>query len=478
MKVKFDDPTIRNLQPASTPYDCMADKEPGFGLRIHPTGTMTFFYQYKVDGQRRFMALGNYPTTKLKKARELYQAELEKVKALRRGSADGVDPVQEVKRQKQERLDTKRLRIEEEQKEMAALTVEKLVTGYIEKYAKRFKRSWAKDEQMLNREVVATWGKRKAADIVKRDVIKLLEQIVDRGAPIMANNTFAVIRKMFNWAIEQDMLQNSPCIGVKPPSPKVSRERVLSEAEIRSLWVNIDRTDLSISNEARSCLKLILLTAQRPGEVIGLHTSEIDGNWWTIPAERAKNGKAHRVYLSPLAQEIISDSIAAAKKSKEKADVKNSQENGQDKKTTVELSDQKYSGFVFPTPHKTKEKPIGDTALAVAVGRNLAYPLTDDTGKPLLDKANKPVKENRLGVEQFTPHDLRRTAATFMAGMGYMDEIIDAVLNHVKQGIIRTYNRHDYDKEKQQALEAWERKLNGIITGTVSNVVPIKRKTA
>ena len=72
---------------------------------------------------------------------------------------------------------------------------------------------------------------------------------------------------------------------------------------------------------------------------------------------------------------------------------------------------------------------------------------------------------NRLGVDQFTPHDLRRTAATFIAGMGFMDEIIDAVLNHVKRGVIRTYNRHDYDKEKQQALEAWERKLNGIITG-------------
>jgi integrase len=80
----------------------------------------------------------------------------------------------------------------------------------------------------------------------------------------------------------------------------------------------------------------------------------------------------------------------------------------------------------------------------------------------------------RLGVDHFTPHDLRRTAATFMAGMGFMDEIIDAVLSHVKQGIIRTYNHHDYDKEKQQALKTWERKLNSIFTGAAPNVVSIK----
>ena len=85
---------------------------------------------------------------------------------------------------------------------------------------------------------------------------------------------------------------------------------------------------------------------------------------------------------------------------------------------------------------------------------------------------------NKLAIDQFTPHDLRRTAATFMSSLGFMDEIIDAVLNHVKQGIIRTYNLNKYDKEKQQALEAWERKLNSIITGNECKVIPIGRKAA
>jgi integrase len=131
-----------------------------------------------------------------------------------------------------------------------------------------------------------------------------------------------------------------------------------------------------------------------------------------------------------------------------------------DKKT----GETKPKGYVFPAPFRKKDQPMGDTALAVAVGRNLAYPLTDKNGKPLFNKDGKPATENRLGVEHFTPHDLRRTAATGMGGLHIMDEVIDAVLCHVKKGIIGTYNRHGYDKEKQAALEAWDRKITSIIT--------------
>lgn len=107
----------------------------------------------------------------------------------------------------------------------------------------------------------------------------------------------------------------------------------------------------------------------------------------------------------------------------------------------------------------------GVTAYAIPVLHN---------GKPVYDASGKPVTENILGVSGFTPHDLRRTCATFMSKIGFMDEIIDAVLYHTKQGIIRTYNVNRYDKEIQQALEAWERKLNSIITAKESNVIPIK----
>ena len=259
----------------------------------------------------------------------------------------------------------------------------------------------------------------------------------------MSNQVLKVTRKMFNFGVERDILTHTPFTGVKALAPTNSRKRTLTETEIKTLWASIDNA--SMSNEIRRALKLILVTAQRPGEVTGMHTRELDGHWWTIPAERAKNGQEHRVYLTDTALELIGDTTG--------------------------------KGFVFPTPHQAKEQPIDAHAMPVAVRRNLEWPLTDKKGKQLYGNG-KPATENRLDVGKFTPHDLRRTAATFMASMGFMDEIIDAVLNHVKQGIIRTYNRHGYDKEKQQALEAWGRKLEAITTGTESNVIPLRRKTA
>jgi integrase len=238
---------------------------------------------------------------------------------------------------------------------------------------------------------------------------------------------------------------------------------VLSEQEVRTLWNGIERTDLNMSLEMRKALKLVLLTGQRPGEVAGMHTSEIDGEWWTIPAERAKNGQVHRVYLTATALGFIAEAIAEVKRLRKIP------------------AGKEYSGFVFPSPHKKKEQPIGETALPIAVMRNLAYPKTDKKGNPLFDKDGKPVTENRLGIEQFTPHDLRRTTATFMSKAGFMDEVIDSVLNHKKKGIIKTYNQNKYDTEKQQALEAWENKLTIILAG--DKVVDMqqereKRKTA
>jgi len=117
-------------------------------------------------------------------------------------------------------------------------------------------------------------------------------------------------------------------------------------------------------------------------------------------------------------------------------------------------------------------------SISQAVSRNMAVPVQVN-GKPVIDKKGRAVTENKLGVADFTPHDLRRTAATFMSQIGFMDEVIDAVLNHSKQGVIRTYNLNRYDKEKQQALETWERKLNSIINDTESaKVIPITRKAA
>lgn len=434
---RFTDKFVASLKPAEKEY--WVREGQGFAIRVLPSGEKVWYYIYTFEGRKRYMRLkdGGYPDVTLADAREAFDIAKVKMK-------NGIDPLAE----KEQKAEARR----------KAPTVSVLVNEYIERHAKRFKRSWAKDEQILNRDVVPAWGNRKAADIAKRDVIHLLEGIVNRGAPGMANNTFQIIRKMFNYAVEKDILQHTPCSGVKLPAPKNTRERTLSEDEIKTLWESLDRTDLNMGLDSKRALRLILVTAQRPGEVIGMHTSEIDGEWWTIPSERAKNGKTHRVYLTGLVREIIGEAIEQIKAMRKIP------------------SAAEYSGYIFPCPHKDKDKPLGDTALAVAVRRNLAFPVTDSKGKPLFDKDGNPATENKLGVEHFTPHDLRRTAATFMAKAGEMDEVIDAVLNHAKQGVIKVYNQYRYDREKQQALETWERKIRSITTGEKGKVIPMNRK--
>ncbi len=437
----LDDMTIRNLKATGKEYT--KREKGGFGVRVLPSGRKVFFYLYRIDGVRRFLNLGEYKDKlhpngiTLEQARKAFNIEQGKVAALKAGRSEGVDPA----KAKQEASEK---RIAESEEHRKALTIEELVKEYIEKHAKKFKRSWKEDDRILKREIIPVWGKRKAKDIVKRDVVLLLEKIIDRGSPGMSNNTFQVIRKMMNFAVERDILPYSPATGVKALAPKVARERTLSAEEIKTLWDKLDVAAISI--EIKAALKLMLLTAQRPGEVIGIHTSEIDGNWWTIPGERAKNGKTHRVFLSQTAKMIIAQSIERIKEIREIP------------------AEEDYDGFVFPSPHRKKVQPIDSHALSVAVQRNLTWPLLDKKGKQLYEKDGKPASENRLEVDHFTPHDLRRTAATFMAQMGFMDEIIDAVLNHAKLGVIKVYNQYRYDKEKQLALEAWEQNLLIIIS--------------
>jgi len=426
--MRFTDLMLKKLRATSNKY--YLREGDGFTIKVWPTGTKTWLYIFTFDGKRHEMKLGEYPAVSLEVARQRYNEA-------RKLLLNGKNPAA-----------VERESIEDRRK---APTVKDLCGEYIERHAKRFKKSWQKDERILNHDVVPAWGKRKAADISKTDAVRLLEKIVvDRNAPGMANNTFQVVRKMFNFAVERDILKYSPCIGVKMPAPKKIRDRVLSEAEIKTFWHKLDRA--AMFPESKNALKLILITAQRPGEVIGIHTNEIDGDWWTIPAERSKNGKAHRVYLTGMAREIIQKAVDYIKLIREIP------------------ADQEYSGFIFPSPRHGNNKAIAPLALSIAVSRNLA--------SPIKDKDSKIIKTvNKLGVDQFTPHDLRRTAATFMAESGEPDAVIDALLNHVKQGVIKVYNLYRYDKEKQIALESWTRRLESITTGSdARNVVPMRRK--
>lgn len=389
-----------------------------------------FIYTSPETGGKVYKPLGSYPDLTLSIAREtaaLLRAEL----------LQGIDPKAKERRAAEARVKSDEEAQRQREAEEQALTVTELFDDYMVRHAKLNKResSWREDERLFKVNVEPRWGKRKAADIKKRDCIALLDGYADR--PALCHNVMKLTRKMFNFAVEKDILEHTPFTGVKVPVELESRERILSEAEVRKLWMT-ELPKAGMSDAVKRIIKLLLLTGQRVGEVCGITPDEIDGHWWTLPPERTKNGQTHRVYLTDMAIELLGTPI---------------------------------NGYYFLSPvTKTDDQDnpiynyIDENAVANAIRKNLK---DYQPRRPIKGERVSMVQvpeEKKMELAHFTPHDLRRTFSTFLAQLGFHDEIIDAVTNHKKQGVVRIYNRYKYDKEKQQALEAWEQKLVSIVT--------------
>jgi integrase len=304
---------------------------------------------------------------------------------------------------------------------LAADTVERWAAQFIELHARRKTRALtlAQYESVLRRLVLPAWRGRTVHDIKRRDVIELLEQIaVDR--PIMANRTLGVLSKLFNWLCERDVIVASPCAGVKRPSEENARERVLTDPEIKRLWLACD----AIGGPAGACIKTLLLTGQRRSEVAGMRRSEISGDVWSLPGERTKNKKRHDVPLSVQALAILESMPVIA-----------------------------GSDYVF------------------TLGR---APLSHfDRSKQLIDAQMKPDRPWVL-------HDLRRTVASGMARLGLRLPVIEKVLNHASgsfRGIVGVYQRHDFAAEKRDALARWADHVDSLVSGKpVGKVVSLRSR--
>jgi integrase len=424
--MKLTDRTIKALKPKPARYEVWADGNAGFGMRVSPAGRKSWIYLYRFEGKSRRMTLGTYPAVGLASAHVKHAQAKE---LLEKGDDPGS------------------LHVEKRRAERQAETVQNLADEYLEKWARPRKRSAAEDERILNKDVLPAWGKRKARSITRRDVILLLDGIVERGSPIQANRTLATVRKMFNFAISRDIVDATPVAMVKAPARENQRDRVLSVGEIRIFWGGLDRAPMSAA--VKLVLKLQLVTAQRKGELVGAALSEFDFDEgvWTVPAERVKNGIAHRVPLSPLTLELIEEARAVAKQA-EIARV--------EKLPGVEPREPEW---LFPSPY----------------GNGSIKPKTVNNA---LQIAMEPVKKGKapaINLKNMTPHDLRRTAASGMTALGINRLVVSKILNHVETGVTAVYDRHAYDNEKRHALEAWAAHLEGILSGKpkADNVVTL-----
>lgn len=378
-----------------------------FGIRTSYGGRKSWFVVYRQNGKLKRLTLDRgYPALSLKDARD---------EALRQASRiiNGVDVAgakQELRR---------------------APTVRDLGSLYLEKWAKPRKKSWREDDRILRVYVLPKIGDQKIHAVQRRDLVDLVDEIANK-TPIQANRVLACLRKMFNFALERELIEFNPCARVKPPAGERARDRVLTPEEVRGFWNSLKKT--TIAWQIQLALKLMLVTGQRKGEVIGAEWEEVDleERVWTIPARRAKNKLAHRVPLSAVAVALLKEA-------------KDTRKTGSD--------------FVFP-------------------GRG-----TD--GALLATSVDHAVRDNRQSfiagegagaktIPHFTPHDLRRTAASFMASAGISRLVIKRVLNHVDKDITAVYDRHSYDREKRAALNVWARQLTRIISGGQSK---LRRRT-
>jgi len=209
---------------------------PGFGVRAHHSGRKTFIVRYNAEGGKRRMTLGTHPTMSLADARARAREILGAV-------AGGEDP--QVER-----------RVEKNAETFAELAAE-----YMERHAKRKKRRWREDERIIKVDLLPGWRHKKARGISRRDVGDLLDGIVERGSPIMANRIKALISKVFNFGISREIVDNNPCFGVPMPAKARQRDRVLSEEEILAVWNALNQEEPIMA----ATFKMRLLTAQRGG---------------------------------------------------------------------------------------------------------------------------------------------------------------------------------------------------------------------
>ncbi len=399
MKAKLTDVGIRSYTPRAAQYAIGDAACPGLCIRITPKGIKTFAYAYrdKTTGKVTWLTIGRYPDVPLAKAREV-------VNDARKTVANGGTP-----------LPPKIQRAEAEKKtktyaDVVALYYDAKLTAL---------RTGDKVRETLDRiGRVYGWNERPVVSITDDDAAAMLHDIADRrGKKTMANQTKHIVHAMFKWAKQpgRKFVTVNPFADLPAPGGAiVSRDRFLSPDEIRQVWPALDAPErFNVSRDAATALRLILVTAARPGMVGGMVGSELrglrgpseHGPHWSLPGERMKAGSAFITPLSGLALELLRPHL--------KADP---------------------GARVF------------------------------DLGRDELQKAARQIVAG-LGMKPWTPHDLRRTAATILDREGYSLEQIGALLAHTRKGVTAVYARWDKFDLRREMATVIERSLRETLDG-------------
>ncbi|KEZ19405.1 Phage integrase [Sphingobium yanoikuyae] len=376
----------------------------GFGVRTLTSGAATYVLQYRMGGREaktRRYTIGSHgsPWTPV-----TARAEAERLQIL---VAQGIDPAEADKQRRREAVDL-------------------AFSNYADRFTKSCDpRGWGRVvEQGLRLHIKPVLRDKALTKITRIDVV----EVFDRMPPNQqANrrNVFAVLRRLFKWAISRGDIDRSPMEGMETPPAVKARDRWLSDDELRRIWTVAPQTHRCFG----PIVRLLIVTGQRREEVSSLSWAEVSraDRLWRLPSERAKNGEPNSVPLNDLAIAIL-DEVA--------------------------------HGHNWPRRGRV---------FATSTGHNFtAY----DKGKKKVDKLL--TEDGGAPVAPWRLHDLRRTVATGLQRLGVRFEVTEAILNHVgasRSGVAAIYQRHDWKTEKEQAMRDWGSHLQAVL-GHGPSLVP------
>jgi integrase len=399
--------TKRSVE-ALKPHAIISDEEiRGFVARRSGTGPVSYGFRYRPKigpAKQRWLALGRHGNITADQARTLAKKRAGEV-------ADGRDPAAEHQERQRE---------SEKARQASKNTVNAVLDNFVARHVKNL-RSGYEVERAFNVYVRAQLGNKSIYDLKRRDIVEMLDRIEDENGPVMADRVLAHVRKAFNWQAARDDQFSPPIVpGMARTKPaERARTRILADDELRSLWQALDSE--KVPHPFRYVVKALLFTAQRRNEVGLMRAEEIQGQTWTIPAERYKTRVPNVVPLTAEARRWIGA--------------------------------ERQAGFLFSS--NGGKRAFNGYSKA-------KRQLDEELGR--LRKASK-----QQPLASWTLHDLRRTARSLMARAGVPGDVAELVLEHKIPGIRGVYDRHSYASEKRDALE----KLASLITTIVAPVVNV-----
>ena len=434
---------ITGLKARRARYDVTDPGSAGVQLRVMPSGAKRWYFRFYWRNKRQRLGLGQWPGVGLaqararaQKAREVLDEGIDPRKAgiVKRTNARTESPVEAAPGSVSRVVSTppigapiraipnvlrRRTDLSDDPDNVpkdshsVLFLAHEFYHRHVVKERKRRRPAYVK--RVLNADVLPQWSERDARTINSREVIELLDKIVDRGSPVMANRTANILSQMFMYGIHRATVADSPVkLMYRPGGTETPAERALSETELKVFLLNCK----TVCRTRRSghILVTLLLTMQRRQELALAKKTEFDleNRTWSIPDEHAKKGRGHVLPLSDWAVEEIGSLMGIS------------------------------GASPYLLPRKDGLKPINPMLITRSVER-LCH------------------RFQAVGIEPFTPHDLRRTGRTGLASLGIDDEVAERVLNHQKKGMKRVYDRFAYSPQKRDAIEKWARHLSDLL---------------